>query len=59
MKKEIKKMLKKRLWGFDSKKELNIDNVEIYTNLENELSIRYQKDKTTYVITSVAVQNEE
>lgn len=44
---------------FDSKKELNIDNVEIYTNLENELSIRYQKDKTTYVITSVAVQNEE
>ena len=44
---------------FDSKKELNINNVEIYTNLENELSIRYQKDKTTYVITSVAVQNEE
>ena len=43
----------------DSKKELNINNVEIYTNLENELSIRYQKDKTTYVITSVAVQNEE
>lgn len=44
---------------FDSKKELNINNVEIYSNLENELSIRYQKDKTTYVITSVAVQNEE
>ncbi len=44
---------------FDSKKELNINNVEIYTNLENELSIRYQKDKTTYVITSVAVQSEE
>lgn len=44
---------------FDSKKELNINNVEIYTNLENELSIRYQKDKTTYVITSVAVHSEE
>lgn len=44
---------------FDSKKELNINNVEIYTNLENELSIRYQKDKTTYVITSVAVHKEE
>ena len=44
---------------FDSKKELNINNVEIYANLENELSIRYQKDKTTYVITSVAVHSEE
>ena len=34
---------------FDSKKELNINNVEIYANLENELSIRYQKDKSTSV----------
>lgn len=44
---------------FDSQKELKIKDIEMYTNLENELVIQYKKDKITYIITNTAIYSEK
>ena len=35
---------------FDSKKELGIENVEMYTNLEMSLCVKYTYEGETYII---------
>ncbi len=44
---------------FDSQKELNIQDVNIYTDLENEPVVEYKKDKTVYIITNVETYQEK
>lgn len=44
---------------FDSKKELEIKNVKIYTNLEQSLCVSYDYNGEKYVIYNDIVEREE
>lgn len=42
---------------FDSKKELGIDNIEMYPNLEMGLSVKYTYKGETYIICSDLIES--